>query len=289
MPMDHTDAHQDNNTSQTHSLVEQLRRDSEDASDTWTDRFRKLAQAIEEASDIELSCEECHSLFDIYIHQELEDRTASERYPAVWNHLESCDACHNDFEIIINTLLEERRTPLTHTPEAHEKLHALPFLRDKPVVEKWLTRVRSRLAGALPGFSIQLNPDFLRGELFPSSNSLQPVLRSSTFAPVETDRHLLLIDLVSFEERLINVQIESEHDPDSENISLHITLASDSALPHNLWMELIWAGHNRIKPVTLTDDEEEGQVTIDNLSLAELKDAKDELTRFEVRFEVRSA
>jgi hypothetical protein len=290
MNMNDRDAHQNSNTSKKTPLVDQLRRDSQDPSEVWTDRFRKLAQAIEEVSDIELSCEDCHTLLDILIHQELENQNAAETYPVVWRHLESCADCRTDFETIVSTLREERRTPYPLAPEAEaqERLQSLPFLRHEPV-EKWYIRVRSRLAGMRPGFDIQLGFGFLRNKLWPQRLEPGATLRSSPVAIPGADTRLLLIDLVSFQGQQINVQLEAEHDPDSEQISLHAILAGQRALPHNLWMQLNWAGQVYDAPVTLAEDDEEGHSTIDDIPLADLHDAADEHTRFDISFEVRTA
>lgn len=289
--MEDRDDHQSHNTPQANPHIEKLRRDSQETSPELTERFRNLAQAIREASNIELSCEECHTLFDVYIDQLLEGQEAAEHYPAVWQHLESCTHCRTDLETIVSLLKEERHAPVALTSATQDVREALPFLNRKPAKEGWFSRVRSQLAGALPGFEIRLGLDFLRNALS-SSSRLEPgmAMRSvaNPLAMPETDTRLLLIELVSFQGQQINIQLESEHNPDSEHIVLHAILAGESALPRNLWVQLTWAGHTYDAPVALTEDDEEGHVKIENVRLADLNEAADEQVRFDISFEVRS-
>jgi hypothetical protein len=262
-------------------LLEQLRRDLQTPG-AWARRFRTLVEDAMNTGkmDTTLTCQDVQNVLDVYLNAELKGDDVRLAYPEVWQHIQTCAGCRQEHDAVLDVLSE-------HDEEAHLNFtptpRPLPFLQAKSDHAGWVSRVRSRLAGASFGIHILLDPDYLRGKLgFASPLQTENVYRSDTLA-LSSEPRVLLIDNVSLDGQPLNVEIavvQAASQPDK--LALQATLTGSAPLPDNLWIRLTWAGHTYAAPVIRVQPDE-GQALVEGISLERVRDA---LGAQEARFEI---
>jgi len=241
-------------------FVQELRRHLSEPG-PWARRFRQLAQAVAGCSD--LRCEECEDVLDLYVDDELAGRDVRRLHPLVWRHLRTCDRCRQTHDLLADTLSRERAGELLPVPRLEAP--RLSFLQPHPPDAPWITRLRSRIAGAPFGLSFSFNLPYLRTLLSPpfpvAARAEEP------FLPLAT--HLLLSDTVPVGEGTVAVEVTATRRPDRpDHLHLRAIITGSAPLPQNLWARLIWDDQTRSGPVDPQGGVDFGQVSLTTLQEA---------------------
>jgi hypothetical protein len=256
-------------------LLQELRRRLSEPG-PWARRFRQLAEAV--AGSPGLSCEECEGTLDLYVDDELEGRDVRRLYPPVWRHLRTCAHCRRAHDLLADTLSRERAGELTPIPRLEAP--RLSFLQPQPPDAPWITRLRSRIAGASFGLTFSFNLPYLRTLLSPplsvAARAEEPFL-----PPVA---HLLLSDIVPMGEGTVAVEVTATRHPERPDcLHLQAIITGSAPLPGNLWARLIWEDQTRCAPV-----DPQGRVDFGQVSLTTLQEALETGEgSFEIAFEAR--
>lgn len=72
------------------------------ANSTW----QALLKSALETEEIEIDCQECYDLMDMYAERILEGADAEEIMPTVKQHLKQCNCCFHQFEALMIMLRE---------------------------------------------------------------------------------------------------------------------------------------------------------------------------------------
>jgi hypothetical protein len=275
-----------NNQPVANPLLEQLRRDLQ----TPGARARRFHALVEDAMntgemDTTLTCDDVQNVLDVYLDAELKGDDVRLAYPEVWQHIQTCAGCQQEHDAVLDVLSDhDEEVHLNFTPTPRP----LPFLQAKGDRAGWVSRMRSRLAGASFGLHILLDPEYLRGKLgFASPLQTGNVYRSGTLA-LSSEPRILLIDNVSLDGQPLNIEIaiaQVAGQPDM--LALQATLTGSAPLPDNLWIRLTWAGHTYTAPVTRVQHDE-GQTLVEGISLERVREALGaQEARFEIVFETR--
>jgi len=64
----------------------------------------KLVRVVAETRELEIGCDECFELLDIFAETELSGVDASAAMPLVRDHLERCADCRSKFEALLTAL-----------------------------------------------------------------------------------------------------------------------------------------------------------------------------------------
>jgi hypothetical protein len=256
-------------------LLQKLRRRLSEPG-PWARRFRQLAESVARPSD--LSCEECEDTLDLYVDDELGGRDVRRLYPPVWRHLRTCTRCRQAHDLLADTLSRERAGELTPIPRLEAP--RLSFLQPQPPDAPWITRLRSRIAGAPFGLSFSFNLPYLQTLLSRpvpmAARSEEPLLPSVA--------HLLLSDTIPMGEGTVAVEVTGTRHPARPHyLRLQAIITGSAPLPENLWARLIWDEQTRSGPVDL-----QGHVDFGEVSLTTLQEALETgKGSFEIAFEAR--
>ena len=242
----------------------------------WARRFRRLAEAV--AGPLDLSCEECEDTLDLYVDDELGGRDVRRLYPVVWRHLRTCARCRQAHDLLADTLKRERAGELTSIPRLEAP--RLSFLQPQPPDAPWITRLRSRIAGAPFGLSFSFNLPYLQTLL---SRPIPVAARAEEpFLPLAT--HLLLSDIVPMGEGKVAVEVTATRRPEKPDyLHLQAIITGSAPLPENLWARLVWDDQTRCGSV-----DPEGHADFGEVSLTTLQEALEAGEgSFEIAFEAR--
>ncbi|HEY4690879.1 MAG TPA: hypothetical protein VIK33_16325 [Anaerolineae bacterium] len=276
----------ENNQPIPNPVFEQLRRDMQTPG-PWARRFRALAEAIVNAGESKttLTCHDVQDLLDVYVNDEMKGHEVRLAHPEVWQHLQTCTHCQHEHDVVLAVLNERDEET---DPDFKPGLRPLSFLQPKGDRARWISRVRSRLAGASFGLHILLNPDFLGSKLgFGLPLQTANAYRSDTL-DLSSGPRVLLIDTVPFDGQHVNVEISVARAADQpDGLTLQATLTGSTSLPANLWIGLTWAGQTHTAPVTHVRPDE-GHVQVEGISLERVREALSAPeARFEIVFETR--
>jgi hypothetical protein len=251
---------QENNPVDENPLVQELRRRLSEPG-PWGRRFRQLAEAV--AGSPDLSCEECEDTLDLYVDDELGGRDVRRLHPLVWRHLRTCARCRQAHDLLADTLSRERAGELTPVPRLEAP--RLSFLQPQPPDAPWITRLRSRIAGAPFGLSFSFNLPYLQTLL---SRPLPVAARAEEpLLPLAT--HLLLSDIVPMGEGAVAVEVTATRCPEKpDSLHLQAIITGSAPLSENLWARLIWDDQTRCGPVDLQGHVDFGQVSLTTLQEA---------------------
>ncbi|HLF26282.1 MAG TPA: hypothetical protein VJG32_08095 [Anaerolineae bacterium] len=234
-----------------------------------------------------LTCEECQSVLDVYVDEELSGAEVRQQYFAVWQHIQTCANCREDHELLYQILRHERDED--SAPTLTFPTRALTFLQVGGDAARWISRIRSRLAGDPFGLHITFNLDYLKSRLG-LQPGLNPVRVFRSAESVSAPDSPFLIEDVPFEEQRLNIEITAI--PDAEHpdwVTLQALLTGSGTLPDHLWAKLTWAGQTYSTPVNRVSPSE-GEARIKEVSLAGIRDASEEgAAQFAIAFEVRDA
>jgi hypothetical protein len=256
-------------------LLQELRRCLSEPG-PWARRFRRLAEAV--AGSPDLSCQECEDILDLYVDDELWGRDVRRLYPLVWHHLRTCGCCRQAHDLLVDTLSRERAGKLS--PVLSLGAPRLSFLQPHPPDAPWITRLRSRIAGAPFGLTFSFNLPYLQTLL---SRPLPVAARAEEpFLP--SVAHLLLSDTVPMGEETVAVEVMGTRHPERPHcLHLQAIITGSAPLPENLWARLIWDDQTRSGPVDL-----QGHVDFGEVSLTTLQEALETGEgSFEIAFEAR--
>jgi len=244
----------------------------------WAERFRRLARAVARVQDV--TCEECQSSMDVYVHAELEGEDLRKRYPALWLHIHTCAECSLVHRLLLESLRQGRKHQSGHAndPVVRSAVN-LPFLASPPADAPWIIRKRSPLAGRGLYLSIHLRPTYLWQLV--ASPELGFQVRGEA---AQADNILLVTDAVSWGDQDLVIEAVAErraHHLDTLHLRVHIT--SSKSLPENLWVMLRWGNEARDGRVPPS-----GQVSLGEVSVGALREAlKTGTGAFEITFEER--
>jgi hypothetical protein len=266
---------QENMVVDENPLLQELRRRLSEPG-PWARRFRQLAEAVAGPSD--LGCEECEDTLDLYVDDELGGRDVRRLYPLVWRHLRTCARCRQAHDLLADTLRRERAGELAPIPrlEAPRLSFLQPQLPDAP----WITRLRSRIAGAPFGLTFSFNLPYLQTLLSRpvpvAARAEEPLLPSAT--------HVLLSDTIPMGEETVAVEVMGTRHPERPHcLHLQATITGTAPLPENLGARLIWDDQTRSGPVDL-----QGHVDFGEVSLTTLQEALETGEgSFEIAFEAQ--
>lgn len=241
-------------------LIQELRRRLSEPG-PWARRFRRLAEAVAKAPG--LSCEGCEDILDLYVDDELGGRDVRRLYPLVWHHLRTCAHCQQAHDLLADMLRRERAGELTPVPRLEAP--RLSFLQPHRPDAPWITRLRSRIAGAPFGLSFSFNLPYLQTLL---SRPVAVAARAEEpFLPIAT--HLLLSDIVPMGEGTVAVEVTATRHPERpDSLHLQAIITGSAPLPENLWARLIWDDQIRCGPVDLQSRVDFGEVSLTKLQEA---------------------
>jgi hypothetical protein len=242
----------------------------------WARRFRQLAEAVAGTSD--LSCQECEDTLDLYVDDELGGRDVRRLYPLVWHHLRTCIRCRQAHDLLGDTLSRERAGELAPIPRLEAP--RLSFLQPQPPDAPWITRLRSRIAGAPFGLSFSFNLPYLQTLL----SRPVPVAARAEEPFLPPVAHLLLSDTVPMGEETVAVEVTATRHPGRLHcLHLQAIITGSAPLPENLGARLIWDDQTRSGPVDL-----QGHVDFGEVSLTTLEEALETGEgSFEIAFEAQ--
>jgi hypothetical protein len=151
----------------------------------WAERLRRLTQDI--ASSVEsdtpssppepqLTCEECDTVLDRLIDDELNGQTAGALSRRVWTHLKDCARCQQSYVLLLDTLVQESAGQLTAIQRPADL--PLSFLCRPNDEAPWVARLRSQLVGSSFGLTISFSLSYLRTLLAPP-----PLLVRADYTP----------------------------------------------------------------------------------------------------------
>ena len=247
----------------------------------WAERFRRLALAVARVQDV--TCEECQSSLDMYVHAELAGEDVRKRYPALWLHIHTCAECSLAHTLVLESLSQGQEQQSGHANDPNDPVVRsavdLPFLSRPPADAPWVIRKRSPLAGRGLYLSIHLRPTYLWQLVASPDLGLQ--VRGEA---LRADNILLVTDAVSWGEQDLVIEAVAERRAEQlDTLHLRVHITSSESLPENLWVMLRWGNEVRDGKVPPG-----GRADLGEVSLGALKEAlKTGTGAFEITFEQR--
>jgi hypothetical protein len=285
----------------------------------WAERLRRLTQDIASSAESDtpsspdepqLTCEECDTVLDRFVDDELNDftertaqsavrgaapnvhdaaadggwslfsveslngQTAGALSRRVWAHLKDCVRCRQSYGLLLDTLVQESAGQLTAIQRPADP--PLSFLCRPNDETPWVARLRSQLVGSSFGLTISFSLSYLRTLLAPP----RLLVRAGYTPTASPTTYLLLSDLITIGEQPLAVEVTATRESQRPDwFTIQSVLTGPEALFVNVRAKLTWAGETYLAPVDANGTVSFGEVPLQAL--------RSESHDFRIAFEVR--